>query len=165
MAMAMSSWNSSLHAYGMCTCTTHRPTHTSTPLPRLPNKLADYQAPQNAAAYREQYHDMQAKQLCAENEDIGDRDRLAGRNAHLHDAGGVLAGGAVELVLLQVCHRKEAAAVAHMHPIRVALVKQPLLQYTTQITSCHTSGKCNLLLQTICAPLALVSHMGSMCTA
>ena len=39
----------------------------------------------------------------------------------------------MELVLLQVGHRKEAAAVAHMHPVRVALVEQPLLQHHTGI--------------------------------
>ncbi len=47
---------------------------------------------------------------------------------HLHDARGVLAGCAVELVLLQVGHRDEAAGGADVHAVRVTLVKQPLLR-------------------------------------
>ena len=34
----------------------------------------------------------------------------------------------MELVLLEVGDREQAAALAHVHPVRIALVKQPLLQ-------------------------------------
>ena len=46
---------------------------------------------------------------------------------HLHNACGVLAGWAVELVLLQVGHCKQPAALAHMHSVCITLVEQPLL--------------------------------------
>lgn len=49
----------------------------------------------------------------------------------LDDAGGALAGGAVQLAFLQVGDGDEAAPLAHVHPIRIALIEQPLL-YTTK---------------------------------
>ena len=59
-----------------------------------------------------------------------DRQGGGGRDsggACLHDAGGALAGGAVELILFKVGDGDEAALLAHVHPVRVALVEQPLL--------------------------------------
>ena len=34
----------------------------------------------------------------------------------------------MELVLLEVGDREQAAALAHVHPVRITLIKQPLLQ-------------------------------------
>ena len=56
-------------------------------------------------------------------------EQLAGiRQEHLHYPSGVFASRAVELVFLQVGHCYEAALLAHVHPVCIALIKEPLLQ-------------------------------------
>jgi hypothetical protein len=51
--------------------------------------------------------------------------------AHLHNARGVFAGRAVELVLFQVGHSKQAALLTHVHTVCITLVEQPLLRAQT----------------------------------
>ncbi len=47
---------------------------------------------------------------------------------HLDNACGVFACWTMELVLLQIGDWKEPAALAHMHSVGIALVKQTLLR-------------------------------------
>lgn len=70
--------------------------------------------------------------------------------AYLYNAGGVLACRAVELVLLQIGHRKEPAALAHMHSVGVALVEQPLLRPPSV-------GQPRLVKQVICERPAILA--------
>ena len=50
------------------------------------------------------------------------------KGLYLYNAGGVFACRAVELILLQVGHCKEPAALAHVHSVGVTLIKKALLQ-------------------------------------
>lgn len=60
-------------------------------------------------------------------------EKFAGiRQEHLNNAGGALACWAMELVLTQVGHCHDTALLAHMHPVRIALVEEPLLQPAKQ---------------------------------
>mmetsp|Transcript_20952 Transcript_20952/g.45839 ORF Transcript_20952/g.45839 Transcript_20952/m.45839 type:complete len:286 (+) Transcript_20952:905-1762(+) len=91
--------------------------------------LLQLQAPSRGAPWRlgplgvkhEAGHDAHGHQLLEQ--------QLARvRHHHLHDVGLVLVDLAAELLLLEVGHRKEAAALAHVHPVRVTDVKEPLLE-------------------------------------
>ena len=117
MHMAISSWNSSLAAYGRKTCGGKAiqgcgwgrrwgMRHTAAVSPQ--RRAVPH------AAIPPPRHSHTPAALCPSP-------------TRLHDAGGVLAGGAVELALLEVGYCHQAAGGAHVHAVRVALVVQPLL--------------------------------------
>ena len=119
IAMAMSSWKSSLQAYGICTCASKACSvfcksrlHTV-----LMQKQQLLQRIENTA-------------LCASQTARAFERFYAGSDGHskhLYDACGVFACCAMELVLLQISNCKEPAALAHMHSVGITLVKQALL--------------------------------------
>lgn len=135
--MAMSSWKSSLHAYGMCTCIgTHQnspqpPAVTTRPIAESLSALIsseDRAVGPSALSNLLQPFCVASLILLRQSQPASKLECSKLALDHLHNASGVLAGGAVELVLLQVCDGKESALLTHVHPVGVALVEQPLLQ-------------------------------------
>jgi hypothetical protein len=105
MHIAMSSWNSSLHAYGMNTFVA-RQAHGDgvTQMPQCSHGAAYHSRMPNTHIH------TQVKQA-----DV--------HNAHLHNAGVCLVNLAVVCLLLQVGNSNQAAALADMNTVRVALIE------------------------------------------
>ena len=110
MAMAMSSWNSSLAAYGMYTCGAHA-------------------ASGARVLYASQTHCPLAG-VCMQQgaQQRWGRSNGAHNGAHLDDGVVRFASSTVEGLGAQVGHGHQAALGAHVHPVRVAHVKEALLR-------------------------------------